>query len=86
MFKVVVHRRAVAYLKRLPANQKEHLKKALQELAQDPLKPGVKPMVGQWKGYYRLCIGNFRVIFWLGQEEKTIYVDYIGSRGDVYKH
>ena len=73
MFKVVIHRRVVAYLKRLPANQKERFKKALQELAQDPLKPGVKLMVGHWKGYYRLRIGDFRVIFWLGQEEKTIY-------------
>ena len=86
MFKVVVHRRAVAYLKRLPTNQKERIKKALQKLAQDPLKPGVKPMAGHWKGYYRLRIGDFRVIFWIGQEEKTVYVDYIGARGDIYKH
>ena len=42
-------------------------------------------MVGEWQGYYRLRIGDFRVIFWLDQEARIIYVDYIGPRGDIYK-
>ena len=85
MFQVVVHKRAASYLKRLPSDQKERLKKALRELAQDPFRSGVKAMVGEWRGYYRLRVGNLRVIFWVDQETRTIYVDYIGPRGDIYK-
>ena len=85
MLKVVIHRRAASYLKRLPRDQKERLKKTLQELAHDPFQPGVKAMVGEWRGYYRMRVGDLRVIFWLDQKNQTIYVDYIGPRGDVYK-
>ena len=85
MFKVVVHKRAASYLKRLPRHQKELLKKVFQELAHNPFKPGVKAMMGEWKGYYRLRVGDLRVIFWLDNEEQTIYIDYVGPRGDVYK-
>jgi len=42
-------------------------------------------MIGEWRGYYRLRIGSFRVIFWLDRKARTIYVDYIGPRGDIYK-
>jgi len=89
VFKVVIHRRAASYLKRLPNTQKytqkERLKKALSELARDPFRPGVKAMAGEWRGYYRLRIGDIRVIFWPDLKTKTIYVDYIGPRGDIYK-
>ncbi len=85
MFRVVVHKRAASYIRRLPREQKERLKKALEELAHDPFRPGVKAMVGEWRGYYRLRVGNLRVIFWVDRESRTIYVDYIGPRGDVYK-
>ncbi|MBX6423911.1 type II toxin-antitoxin system RelE/ParE family toxin [Thermosulfurimonas sp. F29] len=85
MFKVVVHKRAASYLKRLPKDQKERLKKALQDLGHNPFQSGVKAMVGEWRGYYRLRIGSFRVIFWLDRKARTIYVDYIGPRGDIYK-
>ena len=45
----------------------------------------IKQMVGDWKGYYRMRVGDIRIIFWIDQELKTIYIDHIGSRGDIYK-
>ena len=42
-------------------------------------------MVGDWAGYYRLRVGNVRVIFWIDKDENIISVDHIGPRGDVYK-
>ena len=38
-------------------------------------------MVSEWQVYYRLRIGDFRVIFWLDQEARIIYADYIGPEG-----
>ena len=40
-------------------------------------------MQGEWEGYKRFRIGDLRVIFLM--IEDTIYVDYIGARGDIYK-
>lgn len=42
-------------------------------------------MLGEWKGYHRLRFGDLRVLFWFDPEAKTVYVDHIGPRGDVYK-
>lgn len=45
----------------------------------------VRPMVGELKGYYRLRVGDFRVIFVVDEAKQTIYVDHIGYRRDVYR-
>jgi mRNA interferase RelE/StbE len=86
MYRVVVHRRAARYLQRLPRAQRERLQSLLSDLALEPVhRPDVKPMVGEWKGYYRIRVGDTRIIFWLDTQEMTVYVDHIGPRGDVYK-
>ena len=74
-YKVVIHKRVVKYLNRLSSKEKEV---RFGELT-------VKKMYGEWEGYRRFKIGNKRVIFWLEEKEKVIYVDYIGARGDIYK-
>ena len=84
--KVVVHRRAARYLRRLPADQKERIKTRLRALAADPLDlPDVQEMKGRWAGYHRLRVGSRRVIFMVDDQDQVVYVDHIGPRGDVYK-
>jgi mRNA interferase RelE/StbE len=86
MSKVVVHHNADKYLKRLPGENRRRLKELLKELKQDPLDhPGIKRMLGEWTGYYRLRAGKFRIVFWFDEKEDIVYVDYIGPRGDIYK-
>jgi mRNA interferase RelE/StbE len=86
MYRVVVHRRAARYLQRLPRSQRERIQSLLRALVVEPVRsPHVKPMVGEWKGYYRIRVGDTRIIFWLDTQEMTVYVDHIGPRGDVYK-
>lgn len=85
-YKVIVHKRAARYLKSLPESQKQRVKQSLGELEKGIMgKVDVKSMAGEWKGYYRMRIGDTRVIFWIDHKLKTIYVDHIGSRGEVYK-
>ncbi len=86
MYRVVVHRRAARYLQRLPRSQRERIQSLLRDVALEPVRrPNVKPMVGEWQGYYRIRVGDTRIIFWLDTQEMTVYVDHIGPRGDVYK-
>lgn len=85
MYQIVVHKRAVKYLKKLPDPQKEKIKETLSKLAQNPFEfHNVKNMAGEWVGYKRMRIGDFRVIYCIDKGENTIYVDHIGPRGDVY--
>jgi mRNA interferase RelE/StbE len=86
MGKVIVHRHAVNYLQRLPKATKQRIKNILKQLEKDPLdQPGIKHMVGEWAGYHRLRAGKLRIIYWFDENEDIVYVDHIGTRGDVYK-
>ncbi|KAF6509620.1 transposon site-specific recombinase [Geobacillus stearothermophilus] len=40
-------------------------------------------MKGQ-DGLYRLRIGTYRVLFRIDHDERIIYIEAIGNRGDVY--
>ena len=86
MNELVLHRRAARYYRRLPANVKVSLSGKLEKLQEDPLNyPGAIKMAGEWSGYHRFRDGNLRVIFYYQVEERRIYVNFIGPRGDVYK-
>jgi mRNA interferase RelE/StbE len=86
MSKVIVHRHAAKYLKRLPRDTKQRIKNILVELKQNPLgQSGVMHMVGEWDGYHRIRAGKLRIIYWFDEKEDVVYVDHIGPRGDVYK-
>ena len=49
-----------------------------------PLTADVKRLKGNWEGFYRIRLGNIRIIFSLDRDEKIIRVHDIGHRGDVY--
>jgi mRNA interferase RelE/StbE len=86
MSKVVIHRKAVKYLNRLPDESRSRIKTLLKELEQSPLDhPDIKRMLGEWAGYYRLRAGKYRIIFWFNNKDDVVYIDHIGPRGDVYK-
>ena len=82
MSNVIIHRHAEKYLKRLPKDTTERIKKILKELEDNPLdQPHIKHMVGEWAGYHRIKIGKLRIIFWYDQSEDIVYVDHIGPTG-----
>jgi mRNA interferase RelE/StbE len=86
MSKVIVHRHAAKYLKRLPRDIKQRIKNILVQLEQNPLdQPGIKHMAGEWDGYHRIRAGKLRIIYWFDEKKDVVYVDHIGPRGDVYK-
>lgn len=74
--------------KKLDKKTKERIKRALEDLAasENPkFHKHVKPLVGQLKSFYRLRVGDFRVIFYMIVEDKIIAVVNIVPRGDAYK-
>jgi mRNA interferase RelE/StbE len=70
----------------MDARIKSQLVSKLRELASNPERfPGVKPMAGEWAGYYRFRHGDLRVIYLLDRGNDTVIVAHVGPRGDVYK-
>jgi mRNA interferase RelE/StbE len=56
MSKVVIHRNAAKYLKRLPDESRSRIKGLLKELERGPLdQPGIKRMLGEWAGILQVA-------------------------------
>jgi mRNA interferase RelE/StbE len=86
MPKLLVHRRAARYIERMDARIKAQLVAKMEELARNPVgMPSVKPMAGEWSGFFRLRHGDLRVIYFHDRPNDTIVIAHVGPRGDVYK-
>lgn len=85
-----LHRRAQAYLRRMPPKRREQMANTLKEVAALPdvtPHPRVRALTGEYEGNYRVRVGIYRAIFCLqddGSGEEEMYVSYIGPRGGSY--
>jgi len=78
---------AEKYLKKLDKKLQRKIREKLQALCgqQNPLENiQVRALTGELKGFYRLRIGEYRIIFALLEEEKVIAVVNIVLRGNAY--
>lgn len=87
-------KRAVKYLKKLDAKTAERVREKILQLLSMLEVEGVIPFTeldikklkGQWEGYFRLRVGQIRVIFTLVREELEILLIYdINVRGSIYE-
>jgi len=83
-FDIIYHKLVVKEdILKLPAKDKERIKSAIEDkLVVSPETFG-KPLRRQLKGYRKLRIGDYRVVFRI--EKKTVKIFYIGHRSVVYK-
>jgi len=76
---------ARAYTK-LDPSVKPRLQAALDTLQREPLSgPQIKRLQGKLREYLRYRVGDFRIIYTVARQERTVYVDYIQHRKDVYR-
>jgi mRNA interferase RelE/StbE len=80
-FKVFLSKDA---FKNIPDGRKNQIKDALSVL-EDPLPGGNKKEIEGSKGYFRLRIGNFRAIYKVDFENKTVYVVEILTAQQAHK-
>ena len=76
------------YYQRLDRPTRERVRKALEELAQSEeptVHRNVAPLVGALKGFYRLRVGKYRLIFAVIRESRTIAVVNLVPRGSAYR-
>jgi len=83
MYKIVLHKKVYSEdLKELDKGEVEKIFKALKEkLGRDPIQFG-KPLREALKGYYRLRVDFYRVVYKVVKQEVTVSVIKIGKRKD----
>ena len=74
---------AARLLSKLHPESKKHIKKALNELRQNPC--AGKDLQEELFGFKSLRIKKYRIIYYIREEEYLIGIYYIGKRSDVYE-
>ncbi len=76
-------RRAVKEVAALPKPDHRRIVEAVESLRQDPLQGAV--MKAEWKGFRRLRVGPYRVIYAFDGRELLISVVRVGHRREAYR-
>lgn len=73
------------YYKKCSTNVVHQLNIAFEDISQSPFWGiHIKKLKGELKDKYRYRVGSFRIIYSINKEEKVIWMENIGSRGDIY--
>jgi len=86
-WKVELSKNSLKYLKKSDKKTSQRLLSSLESLeaSEHPLShKDVRPLVGKLRGFYRLRVGEFRLIFELDSANKRIGVLLIIPRGNAY--
>ena len=76
-------RRAVDEVAALPKTQRMRVVDAVEGLREDPLKGTI--LRADWKGFRRLRVGSYRIIYAYQGRDLMISVVRIGHRREVYR-
>lgn len=84
MYKINYHKLVVKEdFKRMSKTDKEKIFKSIQrKLSQDPKSFG-KPLRKELKGFYRLRVGMYRVIYRIEREKIIVFIVHVGIRKDL---
>jgi len=86
-WRVELSKDALKYLKKLDKSTSQRILDSLEKLekTENPLlHKDVRPLAGKLKGFYRIRVGTFRMIFELDNIKKRIGVHVIVPRGNAY--
>lgn len=90
-YKIIIVESATKELKRIPVKMQNRIFEKIQALADEPKPHGYKkltnfdmPSSDQYD-YYRIRVGDYRVIYTIENEQITIFIMKIAHRKDVYE-
>lgn len=84
-YELLIKRQAKKMLQKLSRPDKVKITEKIIALGSNPNNPllDIKPLVNQ--PFYRLRVGEWRVIYNIDTKIKIISIEKINSRGDIYK-
>jgi len=71
-------------LKRLDKTVVRRILSKLEWLAENAATIPHAPLSGDWSGFYRLRVGDYRAIYRLDHSGHLIVVEIVGHRSDIY--
>jgi len=80
-YRVLLHPKAARFLVKADASVRDQAKQSLRDLENSPERKGERLKHSQ---FWRIRVGDYRAIYEIDEEKKTVIVLFIGHRRDVY--
>jgi mRNA interferase RelE/StbE len=71
--------------KKLDGTVRALITKKIDRLAVEPRPSGVKQLQGQTETFYRVRVGDYRVVYQIAEKKLIVLIVRVGNRRDVYK-
>jgi mRNA interferase RelE/StbE len=84
-YRVELTASAARELLRVHPDARPRLQTHIEALAGDPRPRRARPLKGEFKGLWRLRVGDYRIIYEISDQAHLVTVAAIGPRGAVYK-
>ena len=85
-YKIEFDRRVKSDLKSVPTQDIKRIKAAISHLSSNPRPPGCKKLKGKKHEYFRIRVGNYRVVYTIEDEVLLIIVVRVGHRKEIYQN
>ena len=82
MFEIIWSKSAFRVIKKLPRSISKRIVASIDALSEDPRIVQFKKLIGL--PYFKLRVGDYRVIFNISYQEKKITIIKVGHRKNVY--
>ena len=80
-YRVLLHPKAAEFLKRADVPLRRRIRDRLRELVSSTKETGQRL---KYSPFWRLRIGDYRAIYEVDEEKKTVIILFIGHRREVY--
>ena len=85
-YKIEFDSRVKKDLKSVPSQDIKRIKSAISELSNNPRPSGCTKLKGNNRDYFRIRVGNYRVIYSIEDNILSIIVVRVGHRKEIYKN
>lgn len=86
LYTIKFDRRVKKDLKSIQAQDIKRIKSVILELSNNPRPDGCTKLKGDKRDYYRIRVGNYRVIYSIEDEILLVLVVRVGHRQEIYKN
>ena len=83
MYRLEISHTAHRQIRRLPPQTRDRVNSAIAGLADNPRPPGAKKLTDR-EGY-RVRVGDYRILYQVDDEARTVVIYRVMGRGDVYR-
>jgi mRNA interferase RelE/StbE len=83
-YQIKIRKQALKELENLPGKDSTKISIAIDALAENPRPPGCKKLKGEYDYFWRIRVGDYRILYKVDDDIKIIEVAKIGNRKNIY--